>query len=343
MKIKNHILLFSIIIWGYYGCTIGNKQQIPQAIQIDCSDIKEFNLTEDNSTAFDLGFMDNITDVLFYEGLLLTRSRNQVSAFNVNTGELVYKCSNKGRREDEFTSIIDAWIRGQTLYVYDFNTAKVLRYDVISGAYIGNTLVDIPNRCSLLRWDAVYDRYVGVRTFSESPVPDLAVYDSSFVFNHYLDTPIKKSGITVSPTLKVSESSGILYHRPFERTVFKIKDDTLYEAFIVDFGENQIPDSFIEEKDIYDVILHWTDNQDKLAAFTMDFAESDNYFYFTYRFSDHVFFVSFNKEKNCSEVFRFDLGGDSPSAKIYYNDQHIYIFSQLEEGTKVYKVSADNL
>ena len=344
MSIKNHILLFLIIGSALlFGCSGNNNQEFPSSIKVDCGDTKEIILTEENSEVFNLGVLDNIIDVLFYKGLLLTRSRNQVSAFDVNSGELVYRCSNRGRREDEFTSIIDAWIRDRTLYIYDFNSSKILCYDVTSGNYTGNTLVETPDKFSLMRWDTENERYVGVRTFTQSPVPDLAVYDSSFNFKHYLDTPIKKSGIMVSPPLKVSESDGILYHRPFERTVFRIKDAALYETYLIDFGANQIPESLIEEQDLYDVILHWTDNQDKFAAFSMDFSESDASFFFTYRFSDHVFLASYNKKNKKTEVYHFDKGGDSPSAKIYYHSNYIFVFTQIEDNTLMYKIPVERL
>lgn len=318
------------------GTTSGDVMKI----YVDCNNVSTYRLDPQKCTIIKTGIYEKVREVSFDSDRVYIQTPYSVVAYNDLTTDSLFTCSRRGRREDEVVSLDYFWICDGTLQLYDFNSSKVLRFDASNGAFLGSVSdLEKTKRFSTLIYNERFNNYIGLRTFTEASVPDLSIYDSDYHYVRDLDSPIKKSGITLVTPFRSSYDRRILYHRAFEATIYRIDELSLTPEYYVDFGNAQIPVSYIEGHNEFDILNYWGNNQNNLAAFIGNIDESKDYLFFSYRFSEYVYLVKYDKKDSQSKVIRFETFDNSSIEKMTYHNGFVYVLEQSEnEGGLIYKI-----
>lgn len=313
----------------------GNSTKV-RNISIDCEKVKKVNLNSDRIQMLEIGTTGTVSDVLFHNDLIIVRFKNSITAYNRHSGDSLFSYSRKGRRDDEYTAISNAWLVDDILELYDFNSYKLLRFDVQTGKllnYLKGDDLEKDHRFNSLRWDGKSRRFIGQRTFPAKPVPDLAIYDKTHHFVSNIESPLKKSGFFLSSSpIIVSETGRLLYHRPFNRDVYLIEGTRLIPEYSISFKNKTLPKSISEEEG-GKAMRYWLENQDKYAV-AMEFFESKESFFIYYMLSNKGYLVRYDRAKGTYETFYFSPRG----GKISYHDGIIFLFTNEEAGTKIYMI-----
>lgn len=303
-------------------------------ISIDCEKVKEVKLNSDRIQKLEIGIKETVSDVLFHNDLIIVRFKNSITAYDRHSGDSLFSYSRKGRRDDEYTSISNAWLVDDVLELYDFNSSKLLRFDVLTGKFLnflrGNDL-DKEHRFNSLKWDGKSQRFIGQRTFPGKPVPDLAIYDKSHHFVKDIESPLKKSGFFISSSpIIVSEAGRFLYHQPFNRVVYRIEGSRLIPEYSISFRKQTLPKS-VSEDEGGEAMRFWIENQDKYAV-AMEFFESKDSFFINYMLSNKGYLVRYDRAQGTYETFYFSPRG----GKLSYHNGVFFLFTNEEAGTRIY-------
>lgn len=328
-----YILMASGQIFGF--------SQKKTVVSVNCDKAEAFNLDSPNMISFDIGITEPVSDVLFHENKIILRFKNSITAYDLEKGDSLFSYSRKGRKDDEFTSLSNAWLVGDVLELYDYSALKILRFDVSKGDFL-NCLnwndLDRKHMFSSLRWDESSRRFIGNRVFSVSPLPELAEYDVSHHFVKEVASPLKRSGFILSSSpIVVSESGRLLYHQPFHNSVSRIEGRKTIQEYSIDFGKYNLPKSISEEEGGKAMRL-WIESKEKYAV-AMEFWETRKAFYINYVLSNKSYMVKYDRIKGSSNVYYFTPRG----GKIAFNQGIMYIITQNEKGTTIYKIPEANL
>lgn len=337
---------FCLIPFFFSGCGHSGLTEVKQII-VNFERSEDIRLNHDECTNFDIPA--GIIDALLYKKSIVLVSQNNVVECDSEKGDTLFVLSCRGRREDEFVSIPRIWLRDNILEMYDFDSSKLLRFDLATGMM--EEAIHIKNNSrmfSLLRWESENDRYIGVKTFEESPVQDLAVYDDSLRFLRYLDSPEKKSGVLLGHPLTNSFRSGtILYHQPFQQTIFRVRDVELEPAYVVDFGKNNFPKRVIEDEDEMGMYNYWKEHGDEFVLFSSNIIETKSNLFFTVVLSNEKYLVKYEFSDSSTRVFHFVLPeGERLFNQVFYNDYNksLYFYSNSDnDGLRFYRIKENSI
>ena len=342
-----YLVVVSVAI-ALAGCT-GGKSEIANIVTVDCGSFEEVDLGDDGYACLSLGVTDMVWDLIIHSDKVVIRFQDAVTAYSLENGDSLYSFSRKGRREDEFVSSPELWMKGDVLEMHDFNSKKLLRYDVNSGQYLGSvTDIETDQRFTILRWDRIDGYYIGVRTFTNIPVNDLAIYDEAYNFVESVDAPTKKSGIMIGAPIVANDTGQILYHPVYSNKIYAVKGSSLGLKYSIDFGENQISESFVESHPENEISAFFKEkeNKEKFVNFTQGISESKDYLLFQYILDSHRYLAKYDKRSGKTEVFKFVFDNeDIPPAllKLFYAEGRVYVLVQLDEGTTLYTIPESDL
>lgn len=312
-----------------------------KTVSINCNNIKEIRIDDEKVKSVSIGITEPTYDALFHDDKIILRFRNSITAFDLASGDSLFSFSRKGRRDDEFTSIRDAWLVGDVLELYDFDSAKILQFDVRTGSFLNVVKNNefIRGRFSSMERDSKNHRFIVEKTYNPADNNSaLAEYDDSHHFVRNIKSPSKKSGFFLSSSsIILSETGRILYHEPFKSVIYEVNGLNLVPEYSIDFGNRNLPKSFAEGEG-GKAMKFWMENQDKYAV-VMNVIESKDALYIDYVFSKVGFLAKFDRSEGTAQVYKFaPFGG-----RFAYNAGTVFVISHENNGTTIYKIPESDL
>jgi len=340
MRVKKlrEIVLFFLSAILLLGCENKSKKSNVESIKIDLSKSISLDLNKDNVKTIDLISNDssiivgNLDKILFTDKAYFIESQNNILIFDRKTGTLINSIRKRGKARNEYISIWDFWLEDNVIYIYDFNSEKILKYND-KGIFIKSDTLKKSNPFQLIiKMDSNY--YIGKQSFSNCPVKELALYDKNFKFIKNISDFTLRSGIKIGdPFYKISNNS-LLYNRCFINTIYNVSLDSVCIKYKVDFMKNNIPKKEIF-KDEYDYIDLLKEIDCKYASLIRNLYESKEYFCFTFLFKGNKYIAIYNIKSKIINTYLLKCGDNRYSA-IYFNDDSVILFYQkLEGGTSV--------
>lgn len=289
--------------------------------------------------------VDEVKKILFIEDQYIIQGRNKVLAFDAQTGNLKTSFSGQGRAKDEFISLWDIWIEGETICIYDMNGKKILRYD-FNGSLA--EIISIADKASgypfqvLAKMDDGY--YVGKRVYgSVKHDIELNLYDDNFEFIKEIGDLKIESGIYLGYPFFVYRPDEVLYYRYLYNDIYSIDDKQHVSVkYYVDFGENNVPFN-PNLKDEYDRIDFVNNSRKKYATLVSNIYESEKYFCFRFAYNGEKCLGVYDKASGESASFVFVSSSESPRADVYVFDDTALVVTQDMDRTSLTTIKVDDL
>lgn len=216
-------------------------EDIPKVAWSDL--IEKIEITRLEET--DQSLLSYVRDLYFFEDnvIFVSGSENQIFTFKKD-GRLVNQFSRKGEGPEEYSSIQEFWLSGDTVNIY--SRSRYIKKYTLAGDFISSTDIDY-NAGHILPYDEGYalDMYFSV------------VDDSLFYNVVTLDENLERKGtflksnepqgfnIFTSNNSLTQYKESFLYHRIMSDTVYIKRNNSMEPLLHFDFGN----DWFFREKD----------------------------------------------------------------------------------------------
>lgn len=309
-------------------------------IDIRESYMKQICLTDNGKPAL----VDEVKKILFVEDQYIIQCRNNVLAFDAQTGIKKMSFSAQGRALAEFIHLWDTWMEYQVICIYDMNGKKVLRYN-LNGNFL--EAISVSDKASSHPFQVLAkandDYYVGKRVYSGSETAELALYDKNFEFVKEIGDLKIESGIYLGYPFFVYTPSEILYYRYLYNDIYAIDDkQNVTVKYYVDFGENNVPLN-PNLKDEYDRIDFVNNSKKNYATLVSNIYESDKYFCFRFAFDGEKCLGVYDKSSDQTASFVFVSSSESPRADVYVFDDKALLVTQDMDKTCLTTINIDDL
>lgn len=312
---KNKIILclFSLLL---VGCIEKETNVFLDKIAINVDSCIELNLelgeiipleTSDSSLLYDIVSVDQIKNTYFI------RSRNKVLAFGED-GKYLYNVSGKGQGNKEYVRLSSFFIDNNELCIYDNTTYRVLRFDP-SGDYLRTERVVVNNNqecIPYLIFPLGNGQYIAKNQFNGTPgatTPLLSLLDDKYAVTEKVESRLCQTGFSLFDFMSYDHKNAVAtYWEPLNDTIYTVDDHEISPKYIVDFGENSIPESERLNKDVYDLIdfVNKTENS-KYATFVRYVHEEKNYVYFVFGHEKNNLLAKYDKQTQRSTVYTLSL------------------------------------
>ncbi len=349
-KLKKEILLSGVLFLSLLGCE--NRDESVKFVQVDLTkevevSIKKFSkdllvLTKDGAPAV-IG-AGNRDFLITEDRYIINDLQGDIMGFGRETGEFITSYSAKGRAVNEYVGAPRAWLEGDTLKLFDFNTKKIVAYD-IDGEYINSEKLLTELEDAPFTILAKYGNgYVGRRCyFGGFPaVAELALYDSEYKFVKDLTKDINRAGIDLGSPFGVANGSDVLYTKYFDTKIFSVESDSLKLKYEVDFMENGIPKDreFVDEYEIIDFV-----NKDpqRYATLIANLYESEEYLCFTFLTNGNKKVLVHQKKKDISTPVVFTDLEEYAIKGIFFSYNEVLLYLEDEEKSAVLPIKIKSL
>lgn len=332
MRMKNKLIILFFI---FISCTSKEKTN---TILIDVNKAIEINVDEkfDDKIYFDTcqnAIIGNVNRVYTLDDSYIIYSKNKLLKFNKNDGKLIFKFSEVGKAKNEYIDLWDCWKSQDTLFIYDMNGRKILKYDINN-----NLIGTVPlNRDINKPFQTISpignDYYIGKRVYSGEKTEELYLYDNNFIGIKEIKGLDLTSGIYLGYPF-ASYKNEILYWRHLDGVIYNIHlNGEVTEKYTINFGEMNIP-SDIEFADEYEKLEFANKDAKQYATFVSNVFENDTYLFFTYLYNRGKYFALYDKKKNSERSFKVSSKAKMTINNIFMNDD-ILIFAEDDNGESV--------
>lgn len=343
-------LIVFVILSCIIGCKHFEKNNAEKIIHINLDKIhkidsrecylKQICLTDNGKPAL----VDEVKKILLVEDQYIIQCRNNVLAFDAQTGIRKMSFSGQGRAQAEFIHLWDTWMEHQVICIYDMNGKKVLRYNLN-----GNLLeaISVSDKASSHPFQALAkahdDHYVGKCVYSGPETTELALYDKNFEFVKEIGNLKLESGIYLGYPFFVYRANEVLYYRYLYNDIYAIDDkQNVKVKYYIDFGENNVPLN-PDLKDEYNRIDFVNNSKKNYATLVSNIYESDKYFCFRFAFDGEKCLGVYDKSRGQTAAFVFVSSSESPRADVYIFDDKVLLVTQDMDKTCLTTISVDDL
>ena len=343
-----------LIVFVIFACIIGckhpEKNNAGIIIHIDLKKIHKINVYGDYVEQICLtdnekpALVDEVKKLLFGRDRYIVQCRNSVLAFDTQNGVQKTTFSGQGRARDEFISLWDTWIEGETICMYDMNGKKILQYnlngDLLKVISITSKAEDNPFQV-LARLGEDY--YVGKRVYSGMEDIELNLYDKNFEFVKKIGDLKIESGIYLGYPFFVYSPNEVLYYRYLYNDIYAIDDkQNVMVKYYVDFGENNVPlDPNLKNE--YDRIDFVNNSKKKYATLVSNIYESGKYFCFSFIFDGKKCLGIYDKSSGEAASFVFTPSSPASIVDVYIFDDKALLITQDMDKTCLTTISVDDL
>lgn len=346
---RKYLIVF-VILSCVISCKNLKKNYAEKIIHINLNKIHKIDIRENYMKQICLTdngkptLVDEVKKILFIEDQYIIQGRNNVLAFDAQTGIQKMSFSGQGRAQAEFIHLWDIWIEHQVICIYDMNGKKILRYNIN-----GNLLeaISVSDKASSYPFQALAkaddDHYVGKCIYSGPEATELALYDKNFEFVKEIGNLKLESGIYLGYPFSVYSSNEVLYYRYLYNDIYTIDDkQNVKIKYYIDFGENNMPFN-ASFKDEYDRIDFVNNSKKKYATLVSNIYESDKYFCFRFAFDGEKCLGVYDKSNGKTASFVFVSSSESPRADVYVFDDKTLLVTQDMDKTCLTTISVDDL
>ena len=326
---KANIRLVCFKIWGVLlifffiaSCKSKNESYI-ERIKIDLDKIRVEKI-EDIFAESDTIFLEttyssligSLVRISFVEDkIFILNSPDKLSVFS-ETGNFIGNIGMKGRGSFEFINLNDYFIHNDTVFLYDFNGKKILKFG-IDGTPINDIRIeqDFSKICPLPNNDG----YIVLNTSSNrEDNPKFRWLDCGFKIKHS-SIEQRLNGTSFSNTF-FQNGSFLDYWEMFNDTIYSVTVKSVIPKYVVDFMKYAIPHNI---NDITQLNEYNTRSNNRVAGMINNIIETDESiaFMFAYKMASYWAFV--DKKENNVRIFKLteveDTFGKLNSVVTYHN------------------------
>ncbi len=323
-----------ILLTVLFGCS--NGESSVSTIKVDMSMVKSLDLQLPHVSTIAIQ-SENIGLIRQFEvkdSIALMRT-DKVLSFNVNTGKQITEYSRRGRANDEYLSAWNVGFEDGMIYIYDMNAKKVMYFSYNGDLkYIKTTPLNTQGK-PFQQMISYKDKYIGQRVFGVDHIPELALYDSNFVYIADVSDFILRSSNSFGSRFYKNYKGGILFNRAFLNDIYEVSDKAATIRYIVDFGEYSIPNLY-DYTDEIEIIQFINKKNNKFATLINNIYESANYIGFSCLFGDKglkadkvICIYDKSSEETMSFLIKTE---DTIIQQIVFDNDIVYILHDNERG-----------
>ncbi len=216
----NKILYFFLLIW-FTSCNkevnlkcISLNFDNTNTILIDTANVIELE-TAENSLLYDIGHIEFLGDKYFIF------SRNSVCVFDLQ-GHFLFNLSNRGEAPDEYLSVHNICSDGENIFLYDFVSGKVLKFDT-NGDYISDIKIkrknNQPTPAKIYNMDS--NTFLSYNSYSGEgiQVPVFSRWNKELNKQNYIEGRALQSGLRFPDGCFIDCKKRILYWETSQRHI----------------------------------------------------------------------------------------------------------------------------
>lgn len=287
--------------------------------------------------------VDEVKKVVCAGGQYVVQCKNKVLLFDAQTGAQKTSFSGQWGPDAQFVGLLDTWVEGDTICMYDMARKQVFRYDFDSKGASVRFVVSTSNISFQYLAKAGEGHYVGKRMYGGGESAELNLYDKNFQFVKEIGDFKIKSGIYICCPFFVYRPDEILYNRYFSNDIYVIDDkQNVSVKYSIDFGEKNMPVN-PNWQDEYDCIDFINSSKENYATLVSNIYESDKYFCFRFAFDGEKCLGVYNKSSGEAAAFVFVSSSESPRADVYVFDDKALLVTQDMGKTCLTTISVNDL
>lgn len=303
MKIFNYILVGGILILTQCQ-DASNLSSIP-SVKVDVTENKE-GKTSDYFTCSEIivletcenSLISSIDRLIRTENniYILDKSRKQIFIFD-HHGKFIKALNHRGRAPGEYIQIVDAGVdtlNKQIIVMADIPMC-ILYYD-LQGNFIKQKPLPhlLDNIICENGKEFFYNTY-----YKEDKKKDYYIWFSE-VLDCRKELPLQKNNNFFLKGPRIINSSGILFTKRYDNTVFSLKNDTITPEIRFDFGENNIPPHLKEN--LNDKKFYLECMQKKICHSVSYLRNNERFITFKTNFGG---FIIYDKPENKASYFKY--------------------------------------
>ena len=315
--VRYKIWTFLFISFFITACKSKNESGPIEKIKIDISKMRvekiddllvesDTILLETNSASL----IGSIVKISFVEDkIFIKNSPNKLSVF-YETGNFVGNIGMKGPAGYEFVGLSDYFINNDTVFIYDFNGKKILKYEM-DGTYINNTRIEqsfgqiwpLPNN----------EGYIVLNSFgNRKDNPKFSWLD--YNFNVIYSSREQRLNSTSFSNAFFQNGVFLDYWEMFNDTIYSVTKESVTPKYIVDFMGYAMPQDI---DDISKMIEYYTQNSNRVAGMINNVIETDENVAFMFAHDMASYWALVDKKDNNVRIFRL-TGVKEPFGKLNY-------------------------
>lgn len=318
---KNHICFISIIRLPFYfmmeigavlfifcflsACKSKTETEI-KTIKIELNKIHVESIN-DIITHSDTIFLEttpasligSIAGISFIEDkiFILDSKYNKLLVFS-DLGTFICNIGTKGHAGNEFIGINDFFCQNDTVFMYDFNGKKILKFD-INGSYISN--IPIEQSFSQIQKLPNNEGYVVLNTFSNlKDNPKFSWMSNDFKVKHS-SREQRLNGTNYSNSF-FQHDTFLVYWELFNDTIYSVTGEAVTPKYVIDFMSYAIPSSI--EKDISKIEEYYKRYSSRIAGMINNVLETDDFFAFMFTHDMASHWALMDKKNDNLRIFR---------------------------------------
>lgn len=301
---------------------------------------KRICLLDDGNPAL----VDEVKKVVSTGGQYVVQCKNKVLLFDAQTGAQKTSFSGQWGPDAQFVGLLDTWVEGDTICMYDMNRKQIFRYNFNGNAVdVKFVACDAKNNPFQYLAKMGENYYMGKRVYGGMEDSELNLYNKNFEFVREVGDLKIKSGIYICCPFFVYRPNEILYYRYFSNDIYVIDDkQNVSVKYYVDFGENNMPVN-PKWQDEYDCIDFINNSKENYAILVSNIYESDKYFCFRFSFDGEKCLGVYDKSSGKTASFVFVSSSESPRADVYVFDDKALLVTQDMDKTCLTTISVDDL
>jgi len=310
MKDIIHILIVTLIVFCLCRCSKEEIEGDVLSIKLDYShntDNSEL-LTDDyfnnrqiiKLETTDESFISQISRLIIFDDkyFIFDHRTFSIHIFD-KTGKFLYKIKRIGRGPGEYIQLTDF-------------TIDAINKNIVLLCDIPNCIIYLDIEGNFIKQEKKkqYDHYLSS--------DNNALYFASFLMDEKDSYINVKNGNSHSEFLPIDEylinkdfygphpnivkSDNIYFFKAYDNCVYELRENNVFQKYIIDFGNKSIDKSFVEENVLEDILIHSSEND--LICRINDFRESDDYIVFTtWPYTKIVIYNKLNKTLKLTSKF----------------------------------------
>lgn len=300
------------------SCSSSNNQLAPQRITVDTGKVTQINIDStrlikpepgDSSMLFD------ICDIELTDSSIYIFSRNVIKQYDLSDGQFIGTLSGRGDAPDQYSGIQRFWAHGDTLYIYDANRLAIMSFGTdarfLSRKELHNSPTSVPQYIIGIPGS---DNYLVFNSYMDNPRaanPQFSIYGADLHHRSDIDGRNVSSGAFLTDRAYADTTNArVLFWEAMRDTVFCVKGETIEPVYVIDFGENSLPDNIKSAPNTFDRIAMYQATEGYASLCRLFQYDRNGYLYFSYLFDGKSFLARYIPSEERTQVFHFGQSED---------------------------------
>ena len=245
-----------------------------------------------------ISLIGSITKISFFENniYICDSQHNKLLVFSEN-GTFLNNIGMKGRAGNEFIGINDFFIHNDTIFLYDFNGQKILKFRK-DGSHIHTSQLE--HSFNLIQLLPNNRGYIVLNTYGNKKViPKFSWLDYNFK-ERYSSFEQRLNGSNLNNSF-FQYGTFLVYWELLNDTIYSVTDKEVTPKYVVDFMNYAMPSNIT---DIPEMTEYYINNSSKVAGFINNVIETDKVVAFMFGYDKASYWALIDKKRNNTRIFR---------------------------------------